>query len=381
MVGVALAIQVITVLYRRDLSAEAREMGQEEQSEHGELLVKHFKVSNPNCFGRTLIDLSTRQFGATISRVTRAGKILSAAPGLRLEQGDIVTVVSSISGLSIMQVLFGEECASPMELGLDVLAVDVEISHPELSETPLSEMSFYEKYKVVITRVRRQGIEFVPNRGTSLEIGDYVRIVGEREAVEAFRGIAGSQQHRMIETSMLPFLTGILLGIIVGSLPIYLTGNFKLKLGLAGGCFLTSLLLGHFGKIGPFRMHVPPAARNLSRELGLLIFLAGAGTSAGTHFLSVFHSNGWSLVIAGISISMISMLTSLLLAHFALGRNFLESYGLTCGAMNNSLPLSFAREKSASDYAALAYASVYPISLILKIVMAQLLLRLFGMLG
>lgn len=377
MLGVALIVQLLPLLVRNNLKTEAQLLKSAELQERGEIEVRHYRITNLNCVGQTLRALDIRQYAdATISRITRGTQILAADPDLALQAADVVSVVSTSQQFHKLAMLLGEEVKENLELGTDIIADDIEVSLAAITLQPLQELNFYSNYKVIITRVRREGIEFTPDGTTQLEIGDSVRVVGEKDAVRKFTLLLGEYQHKIQETHMLPFLLGILIGITVGSFSIELPYGVTFRLGLGGGCFLVSLLLGHFRKIGRFRIYVPHAARNLCRELGLLMFLAGAGTTAGAHFVEVLHSYGPMIFWCGVAITCSAVVSAFMIAFLVLRMPLLQSLGFLCGSANNSLPLTSLAEKSDSDFAAVAYATLYPISLITKIFVAEVLLRL-----
>ena len=175
---------------------------------------------------------------------------------------------------------------------------------------------------------------------------------------------------------MLPFLIGLLAGILLGSIPINLPNGLQVKLGSAGGAFLVSLLVGHFGGIGPLRLHVPTAAKNLSRELGLMLFLAGAGVNAGAHFVSILQQQGPSLLLGGALVTILSALSGLLVMHRFYRMNLLATMGALTACMTNPPGLGAASAQSETELPALSYASVYPVALIFKIVLAQFLVEI-----
>ena len=172
---------------------------------------------------------------------------------------------------------------------------------------------------------------------------------------------------------MMEYPGGLLLGVAIGAIPIQVGQGIEIRLGNAGGAFLASLLLGHFGRIGPFRLYVPEAARNLTRELGLMLFLAGAGISAGSHFVEVLQQQGLVLLLSGVAIALLSTLTTLLLTHRLYRMNLLSSMGALCACMTNPPGLGAANAQTRSDLPTLAYASIYPVALIFKILIAQVL--------
>jgi putative transport protein len=177
---------------------------------------------------------------------------------------------------------------------------------------------------------------------------------------------------------MTAYLFGLLIGVLIGLIPLPFGQGVTVKLGMAGGVFLTSLLIGHFGRIGPLRLYVPPAAKNLTRELGLMLFLAGAGTNAGAHLVDVMQDQGWVLLLAGASITILSALTGLAVMIRLYKMNLLSVMGALTAAMTNPPALSSANNQTETDLPSIAYASTYPVALIFKIVLAQALVQILS---
>ncbi len=158
-----------------------------------------------------------------------------------------------------------------------------------------------------------------------------------------------------------------------GVIPINLPNGVQVRLGTAGGAFLVSLIVGHFGGLGPLRLYVPAAAKNLSRELGLMLFLAGAGVSAGSNFVQILGQQGLSLLVGGALITICSVLAGLLVMHLGYRMNLLATMGALSACMTNPPGLGAANSQTESDLPTLSYASAYPVALIFKILLAQLL--------
>jgi putative transport protein len=219
-------------------------------------------------------------------------------------------------------------------------------------------------------------LEIVPHGNVTLERGDGIRVVGEKSAVESFVRRAQGSPRKAMETSMVPYLIGLLAGVLVGLIPVRLGNGVTLKLGMAGGVFITSLLIGHFGKIGPFQLYVPPAAKNLTRELGLMLFLAGAGTNAGAHLVDVLKDQGWILLLAGATITTLSALAGLAVMTKIYKLNLLAAMGALTAAMTNPPALAAASNQTETDLPAISYASTYPVALIFKILLAQAMVEI-----
>ena len=376
MIGVVLLVQFLARLLRRSVPMEEQSWLKEKQAESPELSVRQFRVTNPNVDGKTVSEVNPHRMArANISRIKRGEAVFAARPDAQLQSGDVVMVVGPDEELEKMHLILGAEANERMDVNVNVLSIDVEVAEDTMSGKTLAEMRLWERYTVVITRIRRQGMEIAPAGNITLEMGDQIRVVGDRDAVEAFVKLVHGAPRKHEETSMVPFMIGLVLGIALGSIPISLPNGMTVKLGMAGGAFIVSLLVGHFGKIGPFRMYVPAAAKNLSRELGLMLFLAGAGTTAGAHFVEILQKQGWQLVLAAILIIVASVLVGVLLMDRVYHMNLLATMGALCGSMTNPPGLGAASAATETDLPALSYASVYPVALIFKILMAQLLVE------
>ena len=376
MISVVLLVQFLPRLLRRDLRKEEAAWQAERSAETPELLVKTYRLTNPNCAGKRVAEINPHRMAqANISRVKRGEKVFAAGPDVRLELDDVVMVVGPADELEKLLLLLGEETHERMDVNTTVLSMDVEVAAESFTGKTLASMRLWEQYTLVITRIRRQGLEITPTGNATLEMGDHIRVVGDRDAVQSFVGLVHGTSRRAEETNMVPFLIGLVLGIAVGSIPINLPNGLTIKLGMAGGAFIVSLLIGHFGKIGPLHMYVPPAAKNLSRELGLMLFLAGAGTNAGAEFVRVLQVEGWQLLLAGALVTIISVATGLLLMNRIYRMNLLATMGALCATMTNPPGLGAANAQTETDLPSLSYASVYPSALIFKIILAQILVE------
>jgi len=377
MIGVVLLVQFFPKLFKKDLRAEERLWLEERQKEMPMLVVKQFRITNPNMDGRTLRELDPHRLAhVNITRVRRGDEVFMVRPDFTFQKGDVAMAVGPQSEMSKMALLLGEETEVPMDMNTNIATADLEVTASEFAGRTLADLRVWENYGVVITRVRRQGVEISPVGSMTLEIGDGLHVVGERHDVDAFVKRVGGDTRRIQETSMLSYLLGLVLGIGLGAIPFELAGGVEVKLGIAGGAFLVSLLIGHFGHIGRLRLYVPPAAKNLTRELGLMLFLAGAGTNAGAHFVSVLQQQGWTLLLVGAAVTIVSVVVGLLLMLKVFRLQTLAALGALTASMTNPPGLAAANNQTTTDLATLSYASVYPAALIFKILTAQILVTL-----
>ncbi len=379
MISMVLLVQFLPGLLKRPVKLEEREWLAQKAIEYPGLVAHQSRITNPNCDGRSVAEVNPRRLAqVNLSRVKHGERVFAATPETILHLGDVVMAVGSAEELDKMTLLLGERTNERMDVNAQVLSMDVEVMDESLTGKTLAQMRVWEQFTVVITRIRRQGLEIVPQGLVTLEMGDGIRVVGEKSAVEAFVSKAQGSPRRASETSMTAYLVGLFIGVLVGLIPVPFGQGVTVKLGLAGGVFLTSLLIGHFGRVGPFRLYVPPAAKNLTRELGLMLFLAGAGTNAGAHLVDVLKDQGWVLLLAGAGITLFSALTGLVVMIKIYKLNLLSAMGALTAAMTNPPALASANNQTETDLPSIAYASTYPVALIFKILFAQALVEIFS---
>jgi putative transport protein len=224
-----------------------------------------------------------------------------------------------------------------------------------------------------VTRIWRDDFEFTPNATTSLEFGDTIRVVGNRGDCDRLVPVVGHQEERLQETAFTPLALGLLLGVLMGFIPLPLPGGLEVSLGLAGGPLLAGLIAGHFGRIGPLTFRVPMAAKYFIRELGLIFFLAAAGVAAGHEFWAVLRSQGVALLVGGLFTTMLPMIASFVAARWILRWDAITSLGAICGAMTSTPGLGAVATMSRSQASSLAYVAIYPTALIGITIVAPLL--------
>jgi putative transport protein len=377
MIGVVLLVQFLPRLLKRDMRIEDKNWLAERQKEMPSLVVKQLRITNHNMEGKSLRELDPHRLAhVNITRVRRGDQVTMVTPDFVLHMGDVLMVVGPQSEMEKIKLVLGEETEVPMDMNSSIASQDLELNSSAFVGKTLAELEVWENHGVIISRIRRQGLEISPVGSMMLEIGDGLHVVGDRLDVQEFIKKAGGDTRKAEETNMLPYLLGLVLGIALGLIPFRLASGVNVQLGTSGGAFLVSLLIGHFGRIGNLRLYVPAAAKNLTRELGLMLFLAGAGTTAGAQFVQVIQAQGWTLLLAGMVITVLSVAVGLFLTMKVFKMKTLDSLGALAAAMTNPPGLSAANNQTATDQATLAYASVYPAALIFKILFAQILVTL-----
>jgi putative transport protein len=371
-VGVVLFAQLVPRLLRVDLEREAREV--ETAMAPPAVEVVWMEVRNPQLHQRTMGDFDEAHLtSATISRITKLGRTIPARSEAVLELGDRVRVVGTAEELGRMELLIGPRVERVDEPPSDITSRTVVVTEEGIVGKTLEELRLRQRHGVVITRLWRNDYETVPTGKSTLEFGDTIRIVGDRADCERFVPIVGDKERRLQHTNFLPLSVGLLLGVLVGQAALPLPGGIELKLGLAGGPLLVALVAGHFGRIGPFSFRVPVAAKYFIRELGLIFFLAAAGTGAGGSFLEVLQARGLVLVAVGLALTLAPLGLAWLLALRVLELDVLSTLGVICGSMTSTPGLGAVSAASDSEVPALAYATVYPVALIFVTLLSQLM--------
>ncbi len=373
-VGMVLMVQLLPKLMRVDLEGEEKKILHEE-TRGRKVVRRQFLITNPACVGKTLMEMKLHRFiQVNITRVQREGKIEPLRVDFHFQHRDIVMAVGQEDELEKLQLLFGEVAhGEELMQSEDVIARDVFVTHREMTGKSLAELGILEAYGVVVTRVFREGMEFVPTGQFVLEIGDSVRVTGNREDCEAFVTAAGQHDKRVHETSILALSLGIFLGAMLGFKEFGLPGGASFRLGLAGGPLFVSLILAHFGRIGKLNIRIPRGAKYIMSQLGLVLFLAGAGTSAGGSFAEVVSAYGVKLLSAGAMITVGAALAGLIVSRLVLKMDMLSVLGVVSGAMTSTPALGAISEVTDSRQPLLSYAAVYPVALILMTVVCQFL--------
>jgi putative transport protein len=366
-----LFVQFLPKLLRRKPEEEEEEWEEKEKASRHELSVKQFLLENKTLFGKTVADIHAHKIASiNLSRVRRGGKERVAIPEFVLEEGDIITAVGEDEDLNKLAIIIGTETKAPL-LHNKVVSEDVEVASSEFVNKKMWDLPFYE-HNIVVTRIIRQDFEMAPNGGTVLEAGDILRLVGDHAEMEKMIKRIGVKNEKLNETNMLPFFLGIVLGIFIGAIPIPTFAGARIALGSPGGALLAGLFISHRKRIGKMEMHVPIAALNLIREIGLTFFFAGAGLIAGSRFVEVFQQYGFSILIAGAFITFSSLIAgTIFLVLFK--ENILSIMGGVSAAMTQPAGLAVAKNRAKTELPTLVYASVYPFATIGKVVFIQFL--------
>ncbi|HEY1112603.1 MAG TPA: putative transporter [Chitinophagaceae bacterium] len=340
------------------------------------------QVKNPSIIGRpvqTLFD--TLQSNFVVTRVGHDNDVSFATKETVLHKDDVILVVANPRDFHRLRTLVGTE--SNVDLVKDgassLVSLPVRITHKEVCSRPLAELDTINNYGVTVTRVTRAGIEFIPSGNTRLQFGDVVRVVGEEKNVESLTKDFGNSDRKLKEPHIAGLFVGIALGVIVGSIPFFIPGvSTPVKLGLAGGPLIVAILISRYGSLFPLTSYVSQSANYMVREIGIVLFLASVGLKAGPDFVrTLVSSEGPVFLLIGFAITVVPLIIAATVARLFYKLNFLELFGLMAGSCTDPPALAFSTQMAGSDAPAVAYASVYPLTMFLRILIPQLLILLF----
>lgn len=345
------------------------------------LAVVTLEVTNPEVIGRTIADLARDETHDLIFGRHRRGDQDRLASGTTaLQHGDRLTVVGGQEDIAYAEQKLGKRADEGIELDRSEFEVRrIFVSRPEIVGRELRHLNLPAEQEALITRVRRGDLDFVPNGSTRLELGDRVRILARRERHDSVSKYFGDSYRALSEADLLTFCLGLLLGLLLGAIPIPLPGGAHFRLGFAGGPLIMALILGRIRRTGSLVWSLPYSANLTLRQFGLVIFSAGIGTRAGYEFFTKIQGgHGLDLFLVGLALTAVSGLVTFVLGYgiFKIPLNVL--YGIYAGAQTQPVSLGFATEQTKNDLAANAYAALFPISTLFKIVIGQVLLLLLG---
>lgn len=338
-------------------------------------------VQNSNLHGMKVADVpGLKGSGVVVSRIRKGSEIDNATPETVLHTGDVILVVGPAEKLKEIQIIIG----APTEMDLKALPSRlttrrVVVTHKEVLGRTLEELELHDLYDVTVTRVSRAEIEFTPSPSFRVEFADTLLLVGEPDAIEKAAKALGNSPKQLNHPQIMPIFVGIALGILVGSWP-FTIGSMPaaVKLGLAGGPLLVAILLSRIGRLGPLIYYMPLSANFMLREVGITLFLACVGLKAGDQFVATLtHGPGLYWMACAALITLLPLLIVGFVARQFYKLNYMTLCGVLAGSMTDPPALAFANSIAASDAPSISYATVYPLTMLLRVVCAQLLVLFF----
>lgn len=383
--GILFTMWMLRVIFRVNVETEAQQ--HESSRTNGGALIKtiNIRVENPNLHDLAIKDVPILNGDKIIcSRLKREETLKVPSPDTIIQLGDLLHLVGLPADLHNAQLVIGQEVDTSLSTkGTDLRVERVVVTNENVLGKRIRDLHFKERYDVVISRLNRAGVELVASGDISLQFGDILNLVGRPSAIDAVANVLGNAQQKLQQVQMLPVFIGIGLGVLLGSIPVFVPGfPAALKLGLAGGPLIMALILGRIGSIGKLYWFMPPSANLALRELGIVLFLSVVGLKSGGDFVNTLvNGEGLSWIGYGALITAVPLITVGILARMLAKMNYLTMCGMLAGSMTDPPALAFANNlHPTSGAAALSYATVYPLVMFLRII-AQLLAVLFWSIG
>ncbi len=384
--GILFTMWMLRVIFRVNVETEAQQ--HESSRTNGGALIKtiNIRVENPNLHDLAIKDVPILNGDKIIcSRLKREETLKVPSPDTIIQLGYLLHLVGQPADLHNAQLVIGQEVDTSLSTkGTDLRVERVVVTNENVLGKRIRDLHFKERYDVVISRLNRAGVELVASGDISLQFGDILNLVGRPSAIDAVANVLGNAQQKLQQVQMLPVFIGIGLGVLLGSIPVFVPGfPAALKLGLAGGPLIMALILGRIGSIGKLYWFMPPSANLALRELGIVLFLSVVGLKSGGDFVNTLvNGEGLSWIGYGALITAVPLITVGILARMLAKMNYLTMCGMLAGSMTDPPALAFANNlHPTSGAAALSYATVYPLVMFLRIITPQLLAVLFWSIG
>ena len=383
-VGVIVSLILFRYIFKIKLSDETKELDSLDESKFTEAQMFSLKISNPAIFGKTLSEtkaLIDREF--VISRVkhTEEGRLEIAHPNTILNKDDIVLVVSNLQSIDSISALLGGKVEMNQsdwsELDNELISRRIIITKSEVNGRTISDLKLRSLYGINVTRVNRAGLDLIGDPKLELQIGDRLTVVGTKSSVAKVETFLGNSLKRLHKPNLVSIFIGVALGVLLGSIPFMLPGIPQpVKLGLAGGPLIVSILVSKFGPRFKMITYTTMSANLMLREIGISLFLACVGLEAGEGFVETIVNGGYMWVGYGFIITVLPLLIVGTVGRLVFKINYFTLMGLVSGSMTNAPALSYANAAAGNDSPAVSYATVYPLTMFLRVITAQILMLL-----
>ena len=376
---------IIVVMLMRKTLVKPGDTGAPEKDDVNKVYMAAFQVHNPAIFGKSVKDIgaiSTTRF--VISRLWRDGHVSIPTSASMLREGDRLLVITAEKDVPALTILFGEQENKDWNKDdIDWNAIDSElvsarivVTRPELNGKRLGSLRLRNHYGINISRVYRSGVQLLATPNLILQLGDRLTVVGEAAAIHNVEKVLGNAVRSLNEPNLVVIFIGVVLGLVLGSLPIAIPGiSTPVKLGLAGGPIIVGILLGTFGPRLHMITYTTRSANLMLRALGLSMYLACLGLDAGAHFFeTVFRPEGALWIALGFLLTTLPTLIVGIVAMKWMKIDFGSVFGMLCGSMANPMALNYVNDTVEGDNPSVAYATVYPLSMFARVILVQVLL-------
>ena len=387
-IGIILSIILIKYIFRVSFDKENEQLNSEDSSHTNEAKPISLIVKNPAIFNKTVAELSNllehRDF--VISRVWRDSnkQIEIASANTVLQENDKVFVITAETDAETIKTFIGEEIDMERKQWIRMESQFINrrilITKPELNGKRLGQLKLRKLYGINITRINRAGVDLVAKPGLTLQVGDRVNVVGTETAVSNVEKVLGNSMKRLNEPNLITIFVGIALGIVLGSIPISFPGIPQpVKLGLAGGPLVVAILISRFGYHYKLITYTTQSANLMLREIGITLFLACVGISAGDGFVdTIVNNGGFAWIGYGFIITFVPLMIIGCIGRYFCKVNYFTLMGLIAGSTTDPPALAYSNATAGNDAPSVGYATVYPLTMFLRVLTAQLLILFFA---
>jgi putative transport protein len=377
--GIIAAILLLKAIFRVNLDKERELHRKLDVIKSNKPVSIHLQMQNKQLIGKPLRHVfELLKEPVVVSRLFHEGKVITPTPQTHLAENDVLLIVAHKDQLQILKTIIGEE--SEMNLKelpkSELISRIIIVSQSEVTHKRLGDIAALHQHDFTLTRLSRAGVEIVPHGDLVLQLGDQVKVVGTEEGIELVTKTVGNQLKRLDVPDLAPIFIGIVAGVVLGSIPMYFFNMpVPVKIGLAGGPLIIALLLSRYGGKLYLNQYTTYSANLMLRELGISLFLASVGLSSGANLQTALSGgNAWLWIVMGLIITIVPLLIVGLVAHYVFRKTFFEVCGLLAGASTDPPALAFSTQLAKNEVASVTYATVYPLTMILRIIAAQLLI-------
>ncbi|MBK8515703.1 MAG: putative transporter [Saprospiraceae bacterium] len=381
--GVIAVIVATKMIFKINIKEEVELLAQTQNESTDSLSRKKCRITNPEIFGRSIYHIlkDHKLTDLIISRLKHSGSTEVFSPSLdtRLSEKDVVMVVGNPIMVERFLSIAGKESSDLIiETEKDIISKTIYVTRKSATHKKLSELDLFNKYGLKVTRVYRSGLELLATPTLVLYYGDRIRLVGDRDDIDEVEKFIGNSEKRLLEPDFLSLFGGLVIGLIIGSIPIVIPSlPVPIKLGFAAGPLIAALLISRYGGIGVIHSYINNGAIYFMKDLGICLFFSSVGLHAGTHFYDNFmQNNGWVWLYYGAFITLIPLIYIVVVGRVFLKINFAKLVGLMSGSYTDPAALAFSNGYLDSEIPTQTYATVYPLVTIFRIFIAQMLILL-----
>ena len=382
-VGIILSMILVKAIFKISIVREAQEIDADNANSLLKPHVVTYRVTNTLIYNITIKRLQgiiDRNF--VISRIKREdGSVVIPRSATELREGDLLLIVMSVQDEEVFDAFIGPQVEMDWKHDpAPVVSRRIVVTNSKYTGRKLGSLRLHLGYQLNATRVNRAGVDLVASPNLALQVGDRITVVGNIDDINHLAEKMGNSLRRLDEPNLFTMFIGIFMGILVGSIPLMFPGmTVPMKLGLAGGPLVVAILMGRYGYKVKLVTYTSSSANLLLRELGICLFLASVGIAAGGNFAAtVFSSNGALWVLYGFVITFVPLAIVVMLARGKFGMNYCTLMGLVAGSTTDPPALAYANKTAGNDAPAVAYSTVYPLTMFLRVITAQLLVMFFA---